>query len=620
MNGQSVKRIWRAALIASLAAGNASALINPNFTPIHLVYQSDLILTVRLKSGPTAGLAEFEVDEILKGKKPERVALDLNAAPKPQQEAAAAALCGAGKAALPLFSGSYDKEAVGFLQIHGLWLKMTMGEKQTWKLVCVDNGMPATWNGGSDMLIRCLKYILDYRSDATVPVEAGMLWRSVAEVGKTAGKRPLSAFSVLDVQGDRACCLYAASPDGDILLQGIPGEEKCADLGARMKLGFKSAASAWADFNRDGTLDLLSFDGKGFTLWEQKTGAFSSLAITSDCAMAATAAGLEPISLKKGAPPAVVVGGAYPPILLSWCSAAALEKTALPPFAGEMKDWGPPRRTLVADFDGDAVPDILLLFDKEGLFYKGAPSGAWGAPKPAHAFTTAGGGRTALGDFDADGFLDILVAGAEGAKIFQNLHDGTFVESLAFSGEVSYKTQPEGVWCGVCDFNADSRMDLFFNYGTAAALFYFNRGFRSFGEAPRLESVLVDKIPGSGRCQRAAAFGDFDGDGAEDLALALPDGAIWIAYSDITDARGILCRLPPNAPWQGPVNVTAQCGKLLLGCRTVRPGTTAFLGVPQSGPCTLVWRWPDGSEGARTIVVENKVVAVLLEAGAAARK
>ena len=105
-----MKKLCTAALLAALAAPAALALINPNFTPIHLVEQSERVLVLKLGPATAKGEIPVALGECLKGKKPEKApTLDLSKTPKPQAEALAR-IVGNRQAPALLFSGQFRNE------------------------------------------------------------------------------------------------------------------------------------------------------------------------------------------------------------------------------------------------------------------------------------------------------------------------------------------------------------------------------------------------------------------------------------------------------------------------------------------------------------------------------
>jgi hypothetical protein len=120
-----------------------------------------------------------------------------------------------------------------------------------------------------------------------------------------------------------------------------------------------------------------------------------------------------------------------------------------------------------------------------------------------------GGGRVAWGDYNNDGWEDLLV---DGARLFRNNRDGTFTEvtqqaRLAGGGG-------GGLWA---DFNNDGWLDFVSTYGkNKSSRLFRNNGDGTFTDVSEAMGFASAKnFPAEG-----AAWGDFDRDGFVDLYLA----------------------------------------------------------------------------------------------------
>jgi hypothetical protein len=595
-----------------LPASISWGLINPDFTPIHLTEQSQAILLVQLAEKEVGDQAAMKLERVVKGTAPAKLSLLLTGAPAEHAKAAREHLARAAGKPMLLFCGQPGKKHVGYLHVQGQWLRLAGGEGGTWQLQLVDGDMVGVWNGGTDMLLRCVEYVLAEGAKADVPVAAGTAWRAVRQIASVGGKP--TRLAAVDLAGDGRLCLHVACPAGDKLLQYDAQQEAFVDAGARLALGARSRASAWADFNADGRLDLASFDGKALVLWcQDANGAFRSVRVREAPAIAPGCPGLATVA--QGRQPVLVVGGAAPPAMLIPAGPGAFSCQKLPAAEGDASRWREPHAPLVADFTNDAVPDIILPFRKEGLLYVGSAKGGFERPRPCGVDSAKGGGCADVGDLDADGWLDVLVAGTGGVKVFHNRRDGTFQETLLLSGEISYKAQPYASSCGIGDFNNDSHQDLFVTYAHQAPSLQFNRGFRSFGQAPKLELALDGVVEALADGQVAGLLADLDHDGAEDFVLALANGEVYCALNEMggEDALGIHAVLPAAAGMPGPVRVTAFAGNRCLGARSVvAGGRPAFFGIVRRGVYVLKWRLPGRSEQVRRVVVASKAARELL--------
>jgi len=115
-----------------------------------------------------------------------------------------------------------------------------------------------------------------------------------------------------------------------------------------------------------------------------------------------------------------------------------------------------PQAVAVGDFNGDGFPDVVvgaggadaigvLINRKDGSFY------------PVQGYTTSCGGASsiAVGDFNRDAKLDLMVATAYcGVAFLAGNGDGTFGSSMEFAGGPCPSTIAAG------DFNNDGNMDV----------------------------------------------------------------------------------------------------------------------------------------------------------------
>jgi hypothetical protein len=125
------------------------------------------------------------------------------------------------------------------------------------------------------------------------------------------------------------------------------------------------------------------------------------------------------------------------------------------------------------------------------------------------------GGGVAAGDYDGDGWIDLFVAHGDVGPdlLFRNRGDGTFEEAGAAAGVGLVGRFSAGPT--FADVDGDGRPDLFVGgvKGTPLA-FFRNRGDGTFEDRTAAVGLAFT------RETQSAAFGDYDGDGDLDLALA----------------------------------------------------------------------------------------------------
>jgi hypothetical protein len=175
------------------------------------------------------------------------------------------------------------------------------------------------------------------------------------------------------------------------------------------------------------------------------------------------------------------------------------------------------------DFDADGVLDLVTANAGSGSFtlLQGGPFGSAGDGGSAQTFGfrvlgdfAAGTEPAAVlsGDFNGDGVPDVAVAARGSESVAYALGGGA---GLVSSSEVAPGINPQVLASG--DFDADGTADLA-AASASGPLVVLSGGPRG-GSADRLRSIPVAEIPAAG--VEALASADFDGDGIDDLALAV---------------------------------------------------------------------------------------------------
>jgi hypothetical protein len=640
---------WAAAAVLAFSAVPAPGLISPNFTPVHLVKDSTLILELHVGAA-TDGKAAARVVRVLKGKCDDKaLALALTAFGLEEHRKTAQKLLDVKDGLTACFfvcqtdpeggaATAAGAAAKGYLHVEGVWMTFQQGKGKDWEMVKLDESLNKTWNGGTDMLIRAAEYILaDPRAD--VPVKEGVTWAGNKQFATLEGV--VSAATPVDLAGDGKWALHIACQGGDRLFRYDAKADELVDITAAVKLAAKSKVATWGDFNGDGRMDLLSYDGQALTIHTQAAdGTFAAgkqqlKGALPDGCLSLTCIDLGTPAAASG--PGVVISTRTSPLLWIPGQAAApaqnLGKPIGGPFAG--KDLGAPGLCLVADLDGDGLPDILQLLEKGSLVYPGKAPGQFQDAKACKVGFGNGdrhrsGGKDAasepvpvseagafLGDFDGDGLLDVFTVCSDGgSKLWSNRGKFAFADTFAMTGELPYKGASGALGGASGDFNNDGRQDVMFFYAAEPPKLYFNRGFRSFGLANGLEvSTNNGMLPKAEEGQQAGCLADLNGDGVQDMVVILKSGQAWVFYPESAEApRNLRVALSPKAPGPGPVTLTAHRGPRCLGAWNLAAGTAeALIGLPEAGPVTLKWQAPGGKPQERKVVVTSKSVRVVLE-------
>ena len=241
-------------LAATLAAAPAGALVNPNFTPIHVVDQSAMIAVVEVPEKIEGKQISLRVAKTLKGDSQQKsLSLDLSTASPPEQGEAIRGLltASAGRQAL-LFAGKYVEQAefgeggfgdggfgpgpdVGgeqvdaqaFLHVDGKWIALYTGDGGKYQVRKVDDHMEGTWAGGTDMLCRAVRYILTDEAPE-VPSVSGVSWGTQVKIATLKGK--VSSAQPVWLQDDRRPCLFLPCDQGDRLFRFDVKRQQFQDL------------------------------------------------------------------------------------------------------------------------------------------------------------------------------------------------------------------------------------------------------------------------------------------------------------------------------------------------------------------------------------------------------
>ncbi|MBZ5507999.1 MAG: choice-of-anchor D domain-containing protein [Acidobacteriia bacterium] len=115
-----------------------------------------------------------------------------------------------------------------------------------------------------------------------------------------------------------------------------------------------------------------------------------------------------------------------------------------------------PFSVIAADFNADGKPDIAAICGSVVLVFLGNGDGTF-TNGPRIPLPSSSGNDLVAGDFNADGRLDIAVTGAPGVWVLLGNGDGTF-QSPANSGTVAFPTS-----IAAADFNQDGKLDLVVN-------------------------------------------------------------------------------------------------------------------------------------------------------------
>jgi len=584
------------AFVLLLCPASALAIINPRFTPKHLVEEAELAV-----AGPVAATAdplEWTLDAAtqIKGKAGAKHVLSLAECSKDHVGDIQQALKANAKDPAILFAGTLNEEKRAYLHVAGLWLDLKAAGDARWTVAGYAPQMAGTYAGGSDMLIRMCKHLAE-DPDADVPVTAGVRWMAHAKAGNVSGD--IAGLAAIEFPALNKPCLFVASSAGDRLFRA-KGDDATEEVAA--KLDTKSRRFAWLDLDGDGLADLISWDGTAACVrLASADGTFKPAAsaptVGSDCLA------LAPYSTDGR--PGLLVSTSASPFLLLADAKGAWSKVELP--TGGQQGFGQVSPCIVADLDNDGFVDVLQPGESAGLLWKGKPGG-FQAPTRSPVATGGGSAFAALADFSQDGFLDVFLAGPQQNTLWENDGKANFRDVFRHSGSMSYKCPAAATDVKAMDLNHDGRQDLCLVYPEGDLLYHWNRGFRAFGEEGEVRLPRIQGDAGQPRLgQRALCAADLNGDGSTDLAAILTNGDLIVCFNDQAAIPGVRLRLPKGLT--GPVTASVWAGEKTPTCLGALPvpahSPATFLSTRYPGKCAVKFHLPGTPDRSATLAIED---------------
>jgi hypothetical protein len=400
----------------------------------------------------------------------------------------------------------------------------------------------------------------------------------------------------------------ATANGGDGALSILLGNGLGAFGAARqLAVGTYARSLAVADFNNDGNLDLMTNDGFAVgVLLGNGDGAFQTpVTLTNDPPFAAAAAG----DFNKDGNSDIVFFLNDPEFDYGWALVAVRLGDGQGGFPSDDAPYGSLFLTnrqyalTTGDLNQDGNLDVItsaggsdgaganaLLGNGDGTFRSSV-----------NQFFTGGDAAVALGDFNGDGYPDLVSAGVDVA-IQVGHGDGTFALPVSYSASGGMHTG-----LAVSDFNGDGKLDVVTSdadTGTVSLLLGNGNGTLTYAGAYAV-----------GASPSAVVVGDFNGDqrpdlatadaGSNNVALLLNDGS-WapttpsLRISDVslkegnTGASAASFTVTLSAPSTQPITVayatgngTATAGsdyQVASGTLTFAPGQTSkTITVPVNG-------------------------------------
>jgi len=431
-------------------------------------------------------------------------------------------------------------------------------------------------------------------------------------LGTLAG--PGRGVALIDLDGDDRLDVYACSPAGDrVWMQTAPlvFTDRTSELGLA---GSASVSVNAADIDGDGRIDLLLDGSLRRRLADGRFAATETLPEAAGAVLQAFFVDAD--------------GDGHPDALVSR-RGSGLRLYRNPGTGGTFTEMpGLDRRdgtgfAMWGDWNGDQRPDVfhasggghLLVQDGHGRF---APVGA--TPLAFDFSTIAADGITGAGCFAPvwNGTRQDLLFTRDSGIDFAINRDGVVNDAAQYGNELQLASLDHLPLIAE-DLNADGTVDLYVGSRSGQPNgYYINRGYGSFMTPFRYWAAV---FPGAAHLHGAwgLAAGDVDGDGANDLLLAAPDGRVTLLlntclalrqHSEVptplerTLAATRLIAIAVRGP-RGVIGatVTATAGDgRVVGLRVIganvatgcRSPDLVNLAIRDPGPVSVQVRWSDG--------------------------
>jgi Flp pilus assembly protein TadD len=296
------------------------------------------------------------------------------------------------------------------------------------------------------------------------------------------------------------------------------------DVAAKASLTLPAGAvyATFADFDNDGWLDLFAIggDGRGYLLRNNGSGKFEDVTATARVAdLGGARKGLFVDLDHDGDLDLLLVGGATNRLYRNNLDGTFTQIAGSAGLQGSGTSHG--RDVAFGDFDGDGRIDLFetgadgadALYHNTGLQRFQDVTAASGLA------ASRGSGPVAVGDYDNDGTLDILVLRADGpnggeAMLWHNAGDGTFTSDRRSIDAFRRSRRIDGLDAEFVDYDNDGWLDLVIAGRRGVGLLHNTRT----GHYEDRTALLPTTWQSGGAA--AITTSDVDGDGDQDLFVA----------------------------------------------------------------------------------------------------
>ncbi len=213
------------------------------------------------------------------------------------------------------------------------------------------------------------------------------------------------------------------------------------------------------------------------------------------------------------------VGAAAAPIAVKFVPVPSAESGLPAGRAGKPEPGSPRSGTCFFDYDNDRRADLLLLnggSDRTSALYRNVGGRFADATDGAHLAIPGRAFSCVAGDYDNDGWTDVVVALESGLRLFRNEGNGAFRDATEASGLLAVTARPFAV--NLLDYDHDGDLDLHVTTFAGGPRLWRNNGNGTFTDTSSAT------MPGEVADAQVSIATDFDNDRAVDLIVTRTQG------------------------------------------------------------------------------------------------
>jgi tetratricopeptide (TPR) repeat protein len=211
-------------------------------------------------------------------------------------------------------------------------------------------------------------------------------------------------------------------------------------------------------------------------------------------------------------------GAAAPPIPVKFARVSSAESGLLMA-AGKPQQGSPRPAACFFDYDNDKRDDLLLLnggSDGKSVLYHNVGGRFADATEETHLAIPGRAVSCVAGDYDNDGWTDIVIGLESGLRLFHNEGNGTFRDVTQAAG-LGAMTAPVFA-VTLVDYDHDGDLDLLVTTFSEGPRLWRNNGNGTFTD------ISSDTMPGDVADAQSSIVTDFDNDRAVDLIVTRAQG------------------------------------------------------------------------------------------------